>query len=40
MFLIGLVAGILAVYAGTHWDTVIIPQIDQFIENLGGKSTL
>jgi len=40
MFLIGLVAGILAVYAGTHWDTVIIPRIDQFIENLGGKSTL
>jgi hypothetical protein len=40
MFLIGLAAGIAAVYVGTHWDIVIISQIDRLNELISGKSGL
>lgn len=39
-FLIGLGAGIAAVYVGTHWDAVIIPQFDHLVELINGKSGL
>ncbi len=31
-FIIGIIAGIAAVYAGVHWDALIVPQITHFTE--------
>ena len=36
-FIVGIVAGIVAVYAGSHWDTSIIPEIDHFLGLILGR---
>jgi hypothetical protein len=36
-FIIGIVAGIVAVYAGVHWDTSIVPEFDRLLGLIVGR---
>ena len=36
-FIVGIVAGILAVYAGAHWDASIMPEIDHLLGLIIGR---
>jgi hypothetical protein len=36
-FIVGIVAGIVTIYAGTHWDALIMPEVDRIIGVIIGR---